>query len=216
LKKLTDIGYYFITDSALSRKGIFRDVESAVRGGCKIVQYREKLKSVQQMIEEAAEIKRICEKKAILLINDHMDVALAVDADGVHLGQDDMNISTARYLFGKKKIIGVTVHNVDEAVEAEKAGADYLGVSPIFATGTKKDAGIPCGLPMLVAVRSAVKIPIVAVGGINRRNAPVVIKAGADSVASILDVVCSDDVEESVREFNRIISEGRKNVINAR
>jgi thiamine-phosphate pyrophosphorylase len=214
LKTLSDIDYYLITDSAFSRKGVFRDVEDAVRGGCRIVQYREKVKSTRQMIEEAGKIKKICGNKAIFLVNDRVDVALAVDADGVHLGQDDMSITVARRLLGKK-IIGITVHDVKEAVEAEKSGADYLGVSPIFATGTKNDAGKPCGVETITKVRSAVKIPIVAIGGINKRNVPEVMGAGADSVAAISDVVCSDDVEKSVREFIRIISES-KNSINSR
>jgi thiamine-phosphate pyrophosphorylase len=214
LKKLSDIDYYFITDSAFSRKGVLRDVENAVRGGCRIVQYREKIKGTRQMIEEATEIKRICDKTAIFLVNDRVDVALAVDADGVHLGQEDMDITVARRLLGKK-LIGITVHDVREAMEAEKNGADYLGVSPIFATGTKKDAGRPCGVETITKVRAAVKIPIVAIGGINKKNAPEAIRAGADSVAAISAVVCSDDVEESVRDFIRIISES-KNIINPR
>jgi thiamine-phosphate pyrophosphorylase len=206
LKKLSR-GFYFITDSALSKGGVFEDVAAAIRGGCRIIQYREKSKSIREMVVEAAELKKLCGSKVLFLVNDRVDVALAIDSDGVHLGQGDMPLSAARRLLGKKRIIGVTVHDVEEAVEAEKDGADYLGVSPIFGTCTKKDAGEPCGVGMLSAVRSAVKIPLVAVGGINRRNAAEAVLAGADFLAAVSDVLSSGGVESSVREFEEIISE---------
>ena len=138
---LKEIDFYLVTDSGLSRKGTLSDVKEAVESGCRIVQYREKDKSTKEMIDEASEIKRICGDKAIFLVNDRIDVALAVDADGVHIGQDDMPIETARKLLGPDKIIGLSVHNMDEAIEAEKSGADYVGLGPIFDTATKKDAG---------------------------------------------------------------------------
>ena len=109
-----------MTDSGLSKKGTLSDVKEAVEAGCKIVQYREKNKSTKEMICEASEIKRICSDRAIFLVNDRIDVALAVDADGVHIGQDDMPIETARKLLGADKIIGLTVHNIDEAIRGRK------------------------------------------------------------------------------------------------
>ena len=153
------------------------------------------------MVSEAAEIKRICSDKAIFLINDRLDVALAVDADGVHIGQDDMPIETARRLLGENKVIGLTVHNTDEAIEAEKKGADYVGLSPIFDTATKKDAGDGIGPDKIKEVKSAVKIPVVAIGGINKENCESVIQNGADSLVAISSVICSDNVKNEIKSF---------------
>ena len=132
------IDFYLVTDSRFSKKGTLSDVKEAVEAGCQIIQYREKNKSTQKMIYEASEIKRICRNNAKFLVNDRIDIALAVDADGVHLGQNDMPIEIARKLLGEDKIIGLTVHNVNEAIEAENKGADYVGLGPIFDTVTKK------------------------------------------------------------------------------
>jgi len=208
-KKLRYIDYYFITDPRLSRKGIASDVACALRAGCRIVQYREKEKSAKDMIDEASRIKGICGNKALFLINDRVDVALAVDADGVHLGQEDMDLKTARKLLGEKKVIGITVHTLEEALKAENDGADYVAVSPIYTTGTKTDAGKACGTGMIEKIRGGIKLPIVAIGGIGKKNAPDAIRAGADSVAAISAVLCSDDVEKEVGEFVASIKRSR-------
>jgi thiamine-phosphate pyrophosphorylase len=196
-----------ITDSDLTKNGIISDVENAVKAGCKIVQYREKNKPTKDMINKAKEIKQICSGKATFLINDRIDVSLAVDADGVHIGQDDMDFNTARKLLGDDKIIGLTVHNIGEALEAENLGSDYIGVAPIFQTNSKIDALEPCGVETLKKIRKRVNLPIVAVGGINKTNVKEVIKAGADSAASIESVFKSNDVYREIRDFIRIIGE---------
>lgn len=206
MKSLDDIDFYFITDAKLTKRDIFADVESAVAAGCKIVQYREKSKSKEEMIDEARRVKELCGNKALFIVNDHVDVALAVDADGVHLGQEDLDLETARKILGNK-IIGVTVHNVEEARMAEEGGADYIGVSPVFPTTTKCDAGKPCGIELISRIDEEVSIPIVAIGGITKENTPEVIRAGAKAVAAISAVVCSDDVGSEVAEFIRIIRE---------
>lgn len=202
---LREIDFYLITDSGLSKKGILNDVERALDAGCKIVQYREKNKSTAEIIEEAAAIKKLCGNRAIFLVNDRIDVALAVNADGVHIGQDDMPFEIARKLLGAKKIIGLTVHNVKEAVDAENKGAEYIGLSPIFNTSTKKDAGKSCGVSMIEAVRKNVKLPIVAVGGINKENVSDVIQAGADAAVAISAVVWAEDVYKETKDFINII-----------
>lgn len=204
---LKEIDFYLVTDSGLSRKGTLSDVKESVEAGCKIIQYREKNKSTKEMIDEAAEIKRICSGRAIFLVNDRIDVALAVDADGVHIGQDDMPIETARKILGADKIIGLTVHSVDEAVEAEKSCADYVGLGSIFDTSTKKDAGQGIGPARIREVMNAIKVPVVAIGGINKENCRSVIENGADSLVAISAVVCSDDVKKETREFIDIIRE---------
>jgi thiamine-phosphate pyrophosphorylase len=133
-----------------------------------------------------------------------VDVALAVDADGVHLGQEDLHYREARRLLGEKKIIGITVNTMEQAVEAARLGADYLGVSPIFATQTKPDAGEPAGLDLLREIRALVSLPLIAIGGITLDNAPDVIEAGADGVCAISAVVTQPDVGEAIAEFQKL------------
>ena len=133
------------------------------------------------MAEEAAAIRELCKDKAIFLVNDRVDVALAAGADGVHLGQDDMPYSNARPFFDKG-IIGITVHVAEEAADAEKMGADYVGVSPVFETRTKEDAGKAAGLGLIREVKEKVRIPIVAIGGITLDNVSDARKAGRASI----------------------------------
>jgi thiamine-phosphate pyrophosphorylase len=209
LNNLKYIDFYFITDSELSKNGIFSDVENAIEAGCKIIQYREKNKSTKEMIKEGRKLKEICNGKAIFLIDDNIDIALAVDADGVHLGQDDMPYQYAKKLLGKGKIIGLTVHNLEEAQEAESLGVDYIGLAPIFKTGTKEDARDPIGPKMIEIVRDKVKIPIVAVGGIKKENIKDVIEAGADSIVSIYSILKADSIYDEISEFIRIIKESK-------
>ncbi|WP_342305717.1 thiamine phosphate synthase [Methanolobus sp. ZRKC5] len=197
--------FYLVTDSGMSIKGTLSDVENAVGAGCRIVQYREKAISTKDMILEATQIKTLCGTEVIFLVNDRVDVALAVDADGVHIGQDDMHISTARALLGPDKIIGLSVHNVEEAMEAEQNGADYVGLGPIFNTTTKNDAGDGIGPESIRAVKDAIKIPVVAIGGINKQNSESVITGGADSLVAISAVVCSDDVKRETKEFINLV-----------
>jgi len=198
-------GYYFITDAALSRKGNEHDVAAAVAAGAGVVQYREKNALTRTMFEEACRLRSLC-AKTLFLVNDRIDIALAAGADGVHLGQSDMPYREARNLLGSKGIIGLTAHSVEEAREAEEAGADYIGVSPIFATATKSDAGAPAGAGLVSRIREAVRIPIVAIGGITMENAPSVIAAGADAVCAISAVVAQDDVERRIRQFQRLFN----------
>ena len=205
-EKLKNIDLYFITDSRLSRKTVLEDVKSALKAGVKIIQYREKEKNTGEMIEEAGKIAGLCRKNnALFIINDRVDVALAVDSDGVHLGSEDMPYHIARKILGYNKIIGLTAHDVKEAVWAEEAGADYAGVSPIFETRTKPDAGTPCGLELIEEVKEKIKIPFVAIGGINEINIKDVVRAGARSVAIISAIIAESDVEKACKKFRKII-----------
>lgn len=196
-------GYYFITDENLSRAGNLSDVKNAVEAGVEVVQYRCKEASSQLLYNEAKELRALC-KGTLFLVNDRVDIAVAVDADGVHIGQDDLPYAAARKQLGPKKIIGVTVHSVEEAIEAEKNGADYLGVSPIFVTQTKLDAGKPAGITLIEQIKKAVSLPLVAIGGINLKNAPEVIAAGADGLCAISAVVASQDVKMEIRKFQEL------------
>ena len=200
-------GYYFVTDAGISKKGNLNDVKDAVEAGVSVIQYRSKLGDTESMIKEALSIKKICEGKALFIINDIVGIALSVNADGVHVGQGDMPYETARKLLGKNKTIGVTVHNPGEAIVAEKKGADYLGVSPIFSTTTKDDAGEPCGTGLIREMKKNCRIPIVAIGGIDLSNAREVIIAGADAICAISAVVAKDDVRKEIGKFQRLFEQ---------
>lgn len=205
----SDIDFCFITDSKLSKKSIFSDVKNVINAGCKAIQYREKIKNNEKMIKEAKKIKSICRDKAIFIVNDKIEVALAVDADGLHIGKDDISYGTARKLMGEDKLIGLTVHNVNEAIEAEKLGANYIGIAPIFKTKTKKDAIEPIGIKEITIVRNNINLPIIALGGIKKENIRDVIKAGADSIAAISAILNSDNVFYETKEFLKLIKESK-------
>jgi len=207
--KLKEIDFYFITDSNLTRQGTLKDVEAAVGAGCKIIQYREKNKSTREMVEEALEIKKLCLGRAIFLVNDRVDVALAVNADGVHIGQDDMPFHTARRLLGEEKIIGLTTHNLEESKAAEEMGADYIGLSSIYSSTTKTDAGEGQGPGLIRKVVPEMGIPVVAIGGITMENVKEVMQAGADAAVAISAVLCTADAGREVAEFIKVIRENR-------
>jgi thiamine-phosphate pyrophosphorylase len=200
-------GYYFITDASLSRAGNMHDVGCAVAAGVRVVQYRRKVGSTEDLVAEARHLRKLC-RGPRFVINDRVDVALAVAADGVHLGQEDLSYHEARQLLGPDKIIGITVHNVAEALAGEAAGADYLGVSPIFATATKPDAGAPTGVKLLAEIRRRVSLPLVAIGGITLDNASTVIAAGADGICAISAVVTQADVRGEIERFQVLFRQG--------
>ncbi len=196
-------GYYFITGSSLSRAGNISDVKNALAAGVKVIQYRNKVSATKEMRAEALELKSLC-KNALFLINDRLDIALSVNADGVHLGCGDMPYSAARKLLGGDKIIGLTVHSVREAEEAQKLGADYIGVSPIFATKTKSDAGKAAGTGLIREIKKRVSLPLIAIGGINLSNAKEVIAAGADGLCAISAVITKPDVKKEIEKFQEL------------
>lgn len=190
-----------ITDAGLSRgRSHLEVVRAAVRGGATLVQLREKNASTRAMVELGQELRGLTRKAGVpLIVNDRVDVALAADADGVHVGQDDMPATLARRIIGPNMILGVSATSFEEALRAEQDGADYLGVGPIFATGSKADAAPPMGLDGLSAVATRVSIPIVAIGGISLQNVDAVVEAGADGIAIISAVVGAPDVEQAAR-----------------
>ncbi len=196
-------GYYFITDAKISRAGNISDVEDAVAVGVQVVQYRDKTKSAKEMKNEALVLRGIC-KDITFLINDRVDIALAVGADGVHLGNEDLSYSKARELLGTDKIIGLTVHSLKEALVAQDLGADYIAVSPIFSTATKSDAGEPVGLGLINEIKKHISMLIIAIGGITIANAAKVVKAGADGLCAISAVVSKQDVKEEIEKFQAL------------
>jgi len=211
--KFSNIDYslYLVTDRGLARgRSTLEVVKAAVAGGVTCIQLREKDCSTLEFIEQALAIRSFLEAHNIpLIINDRLDVALAVAADGVHLGQNDMPLEMARKIAGRSMLIGISTESVQDAVAAEKGGADYLGVSPIYATPTKTDTAPPLGLEGLQEIRKQVKIPLVGIGGLNKSNAAEVIRGGADGVAVVSAIVAADDPETSAMNLKQIIDEAR-------
>lgn len=197
---------YMITDERLSRGRSHLEVaEAAIRGGADVIQLRDKELSGSRLYKVALALRKLTRDAQVpFLVNDRLDVALAVDADGVHLGQEDLPASAARKILGPGKILGVSAETVEEARLAEREGADYLGVGPVFeARGTKPDAGSPKGLDQIARIRAESDLPIVAIGGIRAENARQARDAGADAVAVISAVVAADDIEEAARRLKR-------------
>ena len=212
--KLQNIDYslYLVTDRELAGdRPILEIVKAAVQGGVTCVQLREKDCSTLDFIDQALAIKNFLKARGVtLIINDRVDVALAIEADGVHLGQTDMPLNIAQKIIGDSMIIGISAESLEDAVEAEKGGADYLGVSPIYATPTKTDTAPPLGLDGLRTIRAAVRLPLVGIGGLNRDNSAAVIENGGDGVAVVSAIVAADDPAAAADEIKQIIDGARK------
>jgi thiamine-phosphate pyrophosphorylase len=203
---------YVITDARLSRGRPHHEViRAAIEGGATVVQYREKEGTTRQLVGEALALRGLTREASVpLIVNDRLDVALAVEAEGVHVGQDDMPAPLTRRLMGQGRIVGVSATNLQEALQAEKDGADYLGVGPIFATPTKPDAAPPMGLGGLAEVCRHVSVPVIAIGGIDEHNAAAVIEAGADGVAVVSAVVAAPDVAAAARRLRQVVEAARR------
>ncbi|MEJ5349131.1 MAG: thiamine phosphate synthase [Desulfosoma sp.] len=205
--KHLDLSLYLITDARIiGSRSLEALVEGALRGGATVLQYREKNKSTRAMVKEAMTLAALCRRYGVtFIINDRIDVALAVDADGVHLGQDDMPLPLARRLLGADRIIGVTVHNPEEIREAQEHGADYLSLAPVFATTTKPDHQKPLGIDGLKKLMTWVECPAVAIGGINAQNIRDVLLTGVDGVCVVSAVLAQDDPELAARTLRSLM-----------
>lgn len=201
--------YAFIDAAYVGMDGVEKTVAGLLSGGARIVQLRAKDVAPRELLSAARAIREASKRSgALFIVNDRVDIALIAGADGVHLGQDDLPVEEARRLLGPGRIIGLSTHGVKEALEAETLGADYISLGPIFPTRTKKDAQAPRGLPLLPEVRSAVRLPIVAIGGITRENMMDVFNAGADSAAIISGILTQRDIRSTVASIVSMI-EGR-------
>ena len=211
-KGSVDYSLYLVTDRDLAGgRPLYQIVEAAIRGGVTAVQYREKSTSIRKMIEEALELRNLCHAYRVpFIINDRVDLALAVDADGVHVGQDDMPAPLARKLIGPEKILGISVDHITQVGAAMAEGADYVGASPIFATPTKPDAPQPLGIKGLQEIALVCTLPIVAIGGLNISNAAAILRAGAAGIAVVSAIVAADDVERSARDLKQVIEAARR------
>lgn len=202
MKVKIDYSVYLVTDEGcLNGRSLLECVESALKGGVTLVQYRLKNGDGGKMYNEAIKLKALCDKYSVpLIINDRLDIAMAVKAAGVHLGQDDLPCSVARSILGNDYIIGVSAHNPQEAIKAVDDGADYLGCGAVFGSATKTNVS-EMGLTNLKAIRKAVNVPMVGIGGVNSSNYSLVRQTGAEGAAIISGILAADDIEAEVRKF---------------
>ncbi|MGN1036525.1 MAG: thiamine phosphate synthase [Ruminococcus sp.] len=197
---------YAITDrSWLNGKTLSEEVEKAIIGGATFIQLREKNLNFGDFLNEAIEIRKICNKYKIpFVIDDNVEIALKSGADGVHLGQNDMSIPQARRILGNNKIIGATARTAEQAIKAEQEGADYIGSGAVFATSTKSDT-VPLSYENLCKICSSVSIPVVAIGGINIENVKSLKDSGISGVAVVSGIFKSDDVRKSAFNLKKTV-----------
>jgi thiamine-phosphate pyrophosphorylase len=206
--KHIDWSVYIVTDQqAAGERALPEIVRAAIQGGATAVQLRAKVATTREMVALGQALLAITRPAGIpLIVNDRLDVALAIEADGAHVGQDDLPAAMARQILGPERILGVSAETVGQAQQAERDGANYLGVGDVFGTPSKPDAGSPIGIDGLAATVRAVALPVVAIGGITLDNAPAVIAVGAVGVAVISAVVGAADPAAAARQLRERIS----------
>ena len=202
MKPVLDYRVYLVTDTVyFNDANIWNKMDAALRGGVALVQYRDKTQESRILYERALKMKALCDKyKVPMLVDDRADIAFAVGAAGVHVGQSDLPAEVARRMLGADAIIGVSAHNAEETLAAEAAGADYLGCGAVYPTGTKKDTSV-IGVEGLKAIRAVTKLPFVGIGGITLANYRDVLNAGADGAAIVSAILSANDIESTVQKF---------------
>lgn len=199
-------GIYGITgDNFAHGRSNLECVKAMIDGGIKIIQYRDKTKSIKEKVKEAKEIKELCrEHNVVFIVNDHVDIAILVDADGVHIGQDDMSPADVRKLIGSDKIIGLSTHSEEQGMKAYlDPNVDYIGVGPIFPTTTKDTA--PVGLEYLEYAVKNLHLPFTAIGGIKEHNIHEIISRGAENICLVSDIVGAPDIAEKVKHLQKLM-----------
>ena len=207
-KILVDFKLYLITDRRLfiDDYSLFTAVEEALKGGVQAVQLREKDLEIRELLDMAYALRELTAGyRAKLFINDMVDVALAVDADGVHLGGSGMPAFAARKAAGEGMLIGVSAHSIEEAIKAEEEGADFITFGPIFETPSKIKYGRPLGSELLTEVRGKISIPVFAIGGIKKERVGSVLESGASGIAVISAILGSEDIKSNTEEFMRLL-----------
>ncbi len=203
--KHIDLSLYVITDENLLRSNLIKAVEEAIKGGATVVQYRAKNKSSLQMYREAQQIKKVCNKyKVPLIINDRVDIAVAIDADGVHIGQEDLPVEVVRRIIGFDKILGLSTKNLKQVKEANFLPVDYIGFGSVFPTETKKDAKVT-GLEDLRKAVELSLVPVVAIGGITKENVDQVLKTGCNNIAVVSAVFKGKSIFKNAKELKNKI-----------
>lgn len=202
-----DYSLYLVTDrNALGGRDLAQSVDQAIQGGVTLVQLREKSVSTREFLELARRVKEITTHYHIpLIINDRLDIALAIDADGLHIGQDDLPMIKAKELF-PNKIIGVSVSTLEEALVAQQQGADYVGVGAVFSTPTKTDAA-DVSLDQLGLIKKSVHIPVLAIGGINEINLRQVMAKGIDGVAVVSAILAKENILETAKHLQELLKQ---------
>jgi thiamine-phosphate pyrophosphorylase len=203
---------YLVTDRGLSRgRSTLEVVQASVYGGVSVVQLREKDLPTRRFYEEGLKIREFLKSHGVpLIINDRIDLALALDADGVHVGQDDMPVRIARRILGPDKILGLSLNEPEQIDRAALEHADYLAVSPVFHTATKEDITSPWGLEGVSEARLRTELPLVGIGSMNHENARAVIKAGADCIAVVSAIVSADDPQRAARRLLEEVRVGKQ------
>lgn len=209
---MRDFKLYVITDERFHPGiDVYEVMEEAMAGGADIIQLRDKDSSKRDVREKARELRRLTRKHDVLfIVNDHIDIAMEVDADGIHLGQDDLSLAEARKMMGNKKIIGISTHSLEQAKAAEAGGADYIGVGPVYATGTKEDGVAPVTTAYVQEASENIRIPAVAIGGIKLHNVDQVLQAGARRICVVSEVVGAADVRGTAQKFVHKINAARE------
>jgi thiamine-phosphate pyrophosphorylase len=209
-KKALPVGLYGITAEKFSAgRTNIQVVEQMIKGGIKIIQYREKrpAKSYQTILEECRRIRELTRAAGVtFIVNDYVDVALLVEADGVHVGQDDLPVGEVRKLLGRDKVVGLSTHNPKQAEDALRAGADYIGVGPIFATRTKEDVCEPVGLSYLDWVVKNISLPFVAIGGIKLHNIDQIIARDTKTICLVTEIVGAEDIAARIKELHTVFT----------
>ncbi len=196
-------GLYLILDQQYANRDIVSIAGEAIDAGVDVIQYREKTLSKRDAIKIAEKLRMLTAKaNVIFIINDDPALAFAVDADGVHLGQEDIPVHVARRILGRDKIIGLSTHSYQDAIEANSLDINYIGFGPIFRSGTKMVTS-PLGFDAIRIIRDSVTVPVIAIGGINQENIADVMKSGADGVAIISAILSADNVMQAVRELKK-------------
>lgn len=201
-KQNIDYTLYLVTDrSVMSAKSLEQAVEQAIQGGCTVVQLREKNASSREFFETAQRVKQITDSYHIpLIINDRTDICLAVNAAGIHVGQQDLSAKVVRSMVGPDKIIGVSAATLSEAIQAEQDGADYLGVGAMFSTSTKTNTR-PVTVEQLAQIKQAVQIPVVAIGGIQSSNAATLTETGIDGIAVVSAILAQENITHAAQQL---------------
>jgi thiamine-phosphate pyrophosphorylase len=208
--RIIDTDLYCITSEEHSRgRSNLEVVSEMIKAGVKVIQYREKEKKLLHKYNECLKIRDMTKEAGVtFIVNDHVDLAILVKADGVHIGQDDLPIEKVRELVGKEMIIGVSTHSPEQAEDAVRRGADYIGVGPLYRTYTKKDVCDPVGLDYLSYVVRNLSVPHVAIGGIKQHNMHEVIERGAKCIAMVTEIVGADNIGEKIRAIKENMRRG--------
>ena len=201
LRSFSDVRLYVIISSGLAKKPVLETLQEVIQGGADAVQLREKMMSDSEFLALAKEFRRITsQSKTLFIVNDRAEIAKKVDADGLHIGQSDLNIHSGRKIIGYDRILGVSTHNIVQARKAQQEGADYISVGPIFPTPTK-DYEPPVGLDYLKEVKREITLPFVAIGAINFKNLSEVLQSGGTRVAICSAIICSDNILQTTLSF---------------